>query len=809
MNALVIVESPAKAKTIHKILGKEYTVKASIGHVKDLPSKEIGVDVENNFKPQYVVIPGKEKIIRELRKASRESDMVFLAPDPDREGEAIAWHIATEIADKKSKTLNEKIYRIVFNEITEKAVREAITNPQKIDMRKVEAQQARRILDRLVGYNLSPLLWRKVRRGLSAGRVQSVAVRLIVDRDREINSFVQEEYWSMNAEFEGSKLPQFWARLSKIERGSAAGNLQSEKEQRFLIPNEAAAKEVAGDLRDKTFVLKTIERKQRKRMPYPPFITSTLQQEAARKLKFTAKKTMQIAQQLYEGIELGEEGSVGLITYMRTDSHRLASEAQQWARALIQSAFGKAYVPEKPPVYKSKASAQEAHEAIRPTYADKKPENIKRYLSKDQYALYALIWNRFLSSQMSPAQMEQTTFIIRSIPAIPFLPPGVPGEKEKADSGVIRREFAQGAQESPSYEFRATGTVVRFDGFMALYTEGKDDAEEENGLTLPDLREGEELKLLNLMPKQHFTQPPPRYTEATLVKALEEKGIGRPSTYAAILSTIQERKYVQKAEGKFSPTELGIVVNDYLVERFKELIDDTFTAKMEDELDHIEEGKMEWVKVVQDFYKPFHDDLTKALTTVGKVKPQDIPTDVLCEKCGLPMVKRWGRHGRFLACTGFPDCKNTKPLSQDGDDTNGRQEEQLSQQTDQLCEKCGSPMVIRSGRYGKFLACTRYPECKNTKPFATGIKCPKDSGDIVEKRSRRGKQFWSCSNYPQCTFATWYKPIPRNCPRCGVDFLLEKRNKNGDLILFCHKKECGYKEVEKTQDAEAVGAGVM
>ena len=781
MSSLVIVESPAKAKTIHKILGKEYTVKASIGHIKDLPSKEIGVDVDNNFVPQYVVIPGKEKIIRELRKASREADTVFLAPDPDREGEAIAWHIATEISDKKSKTPNEKIYRIVFNEITEKAVREAVGNPKKIDMRKVEAQQARRVLDRLVGYNLSPLLWRKVHRGLSAGRVQSVTVRLIVDREREIGAFVPEEYWSMNAEFEGSEMPVFWARLAKIDRESSAVRTPSEKETRFLIPDEETAKKIEEDLRDKGFLLKTIERKQRKRMPYPPFITSTLQQEAARKLKFTAKKTMAVAQQLYEGVELGEEGSVGLITYMRTDSHRVAAEAQEWARAFIGSVFGKEYVPEKPPVYKSKATAQEAHEAIRPTYADKKPETIKRFLSKDQYSLYALIWNRFLSSQMSPAQMEQTTFVINNIPA--------------HDPG----KALEGVQESPEYEFRTTGTVVRFDGFMALYTEGKDEAEEENGLTLPSLKEGERLKLLSLLPKQHFTQPPPRFTEATLVKALEEKGIGRPSTYAAILSTIQERKYVQKLEGKFSPTELGIVVNDYLVEKFKELIDVQFTAKMEDELDHIEDGKMKWEEVIKDFYSPFHGDLTNALTTVGKVRPQDIPTDDVCEKCGLPMVKRWGRHGRFMACTGFPDCKNTKPIPQEGEENNGQQGEQ----TDQQCEKCGSPMVIKSGRYGKFLACVQYPECKNTRPLATGIKCPKDGGDIAEKRSKRGKQFWSCMNYPQCTFATWYKPVPRNCPQCGAEFLFEKRSKNGDLTFFCHKKECGYKEVEKAQDGES------
>ncbi len=800
MNSLVIVESPAKAKTINKILGKEFTVRASVGHVKDLPEKELGVDVEKNFTPQYVVIPGKEKIIKELKKASKEADRIFLAPDPDREGEAIAWHIASEISDKKSQTLNEKIYRIIFNEITEKAVREAIKNPQKIDTNKVEAQQARRILDRLVGYGLSPLLWRKVRRGLSAGRVQSVAVRIVVDREREIDAFKSEEYWSINAEFEGSQSPAFWTKLFKIEQEAES------KDQRFLIPNEEAAHAIVADLKSKEFVLGKIERKDRKRMPFPPFITSTLQQEAVRKLRFPAKKTMMIAQQLYEGVELGEEGSVGLITYMRTDSHRVAREAQDWARQLIEKTYGKDYMPEKPPFYKSKATAQEAHEAIRPTYSDKSPQTVKQFLSKDQYALYVLIWNRFLSSQMSPAQLEQTTFTINTKPIsttdnppIPPLEKGGEGGFEKREGGAISR--------SPFYEFRASGTVVRFGGFMALYTEGKDEVEEENGLTLPALKEGEVLKLLNLMPKQHFTQPPPRYTEATLVKTLEEKGIGRPSTYAAILSTIQDRKYVNKTDGKFSPTELGIVVNDYLVERFSELIDVSFTAKMEDELDHIEDGKMKWVKVVKEFYMPFNADLTEAIKTTGKVKPKDIPTETVCEKCGLPMVIRWGRHGRFMACTGFPKCKNTKPLQTEGAGQKVQSKENILQQTDEKCEKCGSPMVIKSGRYGKFLACSRYPECKNTKPLSTGIKCPKDGGDIVERRSKKGKPFWSCSNFPKCKFASWYKPLAKKCPKCGADFLFEKYNKGGDVTLFCHKKECGFKEVEKAEE-ETVTAGV-
>jgi DNA topoisomerase-1 len=465
---------------------------------------------------------------------------------------------------------------------------------------------------------------------------------------------------------------------------------------------------------------------------------------------------------------------------MRTDSHRVAPEAQDWSRELIQKTYGKDYIPEKPPVYKSKATAQEAHEAIRPTYSDKSPQAIKQFLSKDQFALYTLIWNRFISSQMSPAQLEQTTFTINNLEA---------------------------NQPVSSYEFRTTGTVVRFAGFMALYTEGKDEIEDENGLTLPALKEGEALKLLGLLPKQHFTQPPPRYTEATLVKALEENGIGRPSTYAAILSTIQDRKYVLKTEGKFSPTELGAVVNDYLVERFPELIDVSFTAKMEDELDHIEDGKMKWEKVVKDFYKPFHTDLAEANKTVGKVKPKDIPTEIVCEKCGLPMVIRWGRHGRFFACTGFPECKNTKPYQAEGTDQNQNGLETNSQQTDEKCDKCGSPMAIKSGRFGKFLACSKYPECKNTKPFSTGIKCPEDGGDIAERRSKRGKLFWSCSNYPKCKFASWYKPVSRKCPKCGADFLFEKRNKGGDITFFCHKKECDFKEVEKTPEEEVAAAG--
>jgi DNA topoisomerase-1 len=774
MDSVVIVESPAKSRTINKILGKEFTVKASIGHIKDLPAKKLGVDIENNFEPEYIVIPGKEKIIKELKQATKKADKVFIATDPDREGEAIAWHIAEAINGK-----SDKVYRIIFNEITERAVKEAIKSPKRIDMNKVDAQQARRILDRLVGYSLSPLLWKKVRRGLSAGRVQSVAVKLVVDREREISAFQKEEYWSINAQFEGSMPPQFWAKLSKIRQQSAVSGQQSETENKFLIPNGEAANLIVEELQGKDFILKKIERKHKKRMPYPPFITSTLQQIAARELRFTAKKTMMVAQQLYEGIEIGKEGSVGLITYMRTDSTRVASEAQDWARKFIGKTYGKDYVPEKPPVYKSKASAQEAHEAIRPTYADKKPDDVKQYLTKEQSAIYNLIWNRFIASQMSPAELDQTTFIIT--------PPVLPLDKGRSEEGLSLED---------GIELRASGTVIKFSGFMALYPESKEEVTEEEGI-LPSLKEGENLRLLDIQPKQHFTQPPPRYSEATLVKALEEKGIGRPSTYAAILSTIQDRKYVHKVEGKFEPTELGTVVNDYLVDRFSELIDIDFTAKMEDKLDNIEEGKSKWVRVVKDFYKPFDKDLKKASEIKEKVKPQDIPTEEKCEKCGKPMVIRWGRHGRFMACSGYPECKNTKPLE-------GESKPVETTPTDEKCPKCGSEMVLKSGRFGKFLACSKYPECKTTKPITTGVKCPVDGGDIIERRSKRGKLFWSCSNYPKCKFASWYKPIAQKCPKCGVDFLFEKRSKDGATILQCHKKDCGYKEeVKQLEEAKA------
>ncbi|GBE35126.1 DNA topoisomerase 1 [bacterium BMS3Bbin06] len=763
MKSLVIVESPAKAKTINKILGKGYTVKASVGHVRDLPKKELGVDVENDFLPKYAPIPGKDKVIKELRKAARDSGAVYLAPDPDREGEAIAWHIHEELKKiskgKGSKGIPE-IYRVTFNEITGKAVSEAMKNPGIIDMNKVDAQQARRVLDRLVGYGLSPLLWRKVRRGLSAGRVQSVAVRLVVEREREIEAFESVEYWSIKGFFEGKVPPSFHARLFKYKDQHV---INREKKE-FLLKDGKSADAVLRELRKREFLLKGVEKKERKRNPSPPFITSTLQQEASRKLRFSPKKTMVIAQQLYEGVELGEEGSAGLITYMRTDSVRVSDEAREGATEYIHGQYGEEYVRKgKIGRKKAKGKIQDAHEAIRPTYLDKPPQRIKGFLSRDQHALYRLIWQRFIASQMAPAKIEQTTFII-----------------------VDREEDA---------EFRVSGDVIKFGGFIRVYTESTEENGKEEEETLPPLSMGEKLLLKDIEANQHFTQPPPRYTEASLVKALEEKGIGRPSTYAAILSTIQERKYAMKEDGKLRPTELGSLVNDLLVERFPELMDIGFTAKLEDELDRIELGKLKWVKVVKQFYTPFNKELTEAMDTLGRVKPQDEPTDQVCELCGQPMVKRWGRHGRFLACTGFPECKNAKPIEDDDAAV-----KPPPAKTDIRCPECSAEMVVKQGRFGRFLACSKYPDCKGTSPISTGVKCPLDGGDIVEKRSKKGRIFYSCSNWPDCKFATWYKPVPQKCPECSSEYLLEKRDRAGKTTVFCPDKNCKYKKVEEEKN---------
>ncbi|MCX7913051.1 MAG: type I DNA topoisomerase [Thermodesulfovibrionales bacterium] len=765
MGSLVIVESPAKAKTISKILGKDYNIKASIGHVKDLPTDELGVDVKNNFKPLYQIIPGKEKILKELKKEAKSADSIYLATDPDREGEAIAYHIAEEIKNQRRK---QQIYRIIFHEITKKAVEEAIQNPGNINLDKVAAQQARRILDRLVGYNLSPFLWRKVRKGLSAGRVQSVALRLIVEREKEIQNFIKEEYWTIEALFQPFLLTdstspvQFKARLYKY-RDSLVINRDRKGNERFLIKDGKTANEIIALLQNEKYRIAKVETKLRKKSPPPPFITSTLQQEAARRFKFQAAKTMKLAQELYEGIELGKEGSFGLITYIRTDSVTIAHEAQRWARDYIKVKFGREFIPEKLPQYKNKKTSQEAHEAIRPTYPDKSPEQVKPFLTKDQYNLYSLIWNRFIASQMAPAQLEQTVFIIEPI---------------ENNAGDLK-----------GTEFRASGTVIKFLGFMSLYTEAKDEATDEDGVILPSLPEGLLLTSSDMEAIQHFTQPPPRYTEATLVKTLEEKGIGRPSTYATILSTIQDRKYVKKEEGKFIPTELGVIVSDLLVAKFPELMDVNFTAKMEDNLDEIENSRLNWVEVVKDFFIPFQQELDIALKETNKVKPVDIPTDLRCERCGQMMVNRWGKHGRFLACSGYPKCKNTKEII----DSNLSNEKDF-QAVEEICDKCGKPMIVKNGKFGEFLACTGYPNCKNTKPITLGISCPLDGGEIIQRKTKRGKFFWSCSNYPECTFASWYRPISQACPKCGVGLLCEKIDKHGKTIHFCSSKDCDYSE---------------
>ncbi|MFI5305431.1 MAG: type I DNA topoisomerase [Nitrospiria bacterium] len=771
--SLIIVESPSKAKTISKYLGRKYLVKASVGHVRDLPKSKLGINLEKGFKPEYTVIRGKKKILDEIIEAASKAEKVYLAPDPDREGEAIAWHIAEEIAsaakkgNKKKKKSDNKIFRVLFNEITEKAIKKAIESPGEIDLNKVNAQQARRILDRIVGYTISPLLWEKVKRGLSAGRVQSVAVRLICEREAEIAKFIAEEYWSVTAQLskidqkEDSAANVFPARLISID-----GNPVS-------ISNEAGAQAILHQLEGRPFIVERIEKKEKKKNPVPPFITSKLQQEGSRKLRFTPKKTMMLAQQLYEGIELGEEGPVGLITYMRTDSTRISVEAQQEALELILNKYGRDFVPDQPNIYKSKKSAQDAHEAIRPTALNHAPDEIKNFLTKDQYLLYKLIWTRFLASQMKPAIIEGTKVDVKAGNAL----------------------------------FRANGNVVVFPGFTIVYSEVREEKsvaeteasknndlnEEEN--TLPNLLESERLNLMSLDPKQHFTQPPPRYNEALLIKELEENGIGRPSTYATIISTIQDRKYVEKIEGRLKPSELGVIVNGLLVESFPELVNSEFTARMEEDLDSVEEGEKKWNDTVKEFYTYFEKDLKKAQTEMRDVKREEIPTDIDCELCHKKMVIKWGRNGRFLACPGYPECKNTHDFVEESDGKIKVVQRDIS--TSEICEKCGKPMIIKVGRFGRFMACSGYPECKTTKALSIGVKCPREgcNGNVTQRRSKRGRIFYGCSEYPKCDFAVWDRPVPKSCPRCQAPFLVEKVFRSG-IKLKCANKECDYEEEE-------------
>jgi DNA topoisomerase-1 len=746
---LVIVESPAKAKTLGKYLGRDFQVKASVGHVVDLPKSKLGVDIKKDFKPDFHVIQGKKKVVEELKNAAKGKDNIYLASDPDREGEAIAWHIADQLGKD-----HFRIHRVLINEITRKAVQEAIANPQKLDRQKFEAQIARRILDRLVGYQISPILWKKVRRGLSAGRVQSVAVRLVCEREKEIRAFVPLEYWSLTAMLEGRVAPLFAARLTQW-RGE-----KIDKDNR--IENEGRVNEIVKSLEGLAWSISLVEKKERRRFPTPPFITSKLQQEASRKLGFQPQRTMQIAQRLYEGEELGPEGSVGLITYMRTDSTRISADALQEARRLIQGQYGHTYLPHKPNVYRSKRGAQDAHEAIRPTSMEYTPERVRRFLRRDHFQLYSLIWDRFVASQMAPAVYDQTGFDIEVGAAL----------------------------------FRATGQQLKFDGFMRIYIEGQDEADEEQDATLPDLRQGDALKLLSLEPRQHFTQPPPRFSQATLIKELEEDGIGRPSTYASIVSNILNRQYVTLDERRtLAPTELGFLVTDLLVDAFPDILNVKFTAGMEDILDKVEEGKQDWQKAMKRFYTSFAKDLKKADKEMRDVKRQEVPTDVPCEKCGAMMVIKWGRNGEFLACPQYPECKNTKNFTRG---ENGAIEVVKEEKINETCEKCGRPMQLRWGKYGRFLGCSGYPECKNIrsleKPVDTGVECPScKQASLQQRKSRRGKIFYSCGRYPDCKFAVWDKPVAESCPKCGEVILVEKVTKRYGRMRQCHKKECGYK----------------
>jgi DNA topoisomerase I len=757
---LVIVESPAKAKTLAKYLGRDYQVKASVGHVMDLPKSKLGVDVERDFAPEYHVIQGKAKVLEEIKKAAQDKEHVYLAPDPDREGEAIAWHIAAKLGRRR-----KNVHRVLLHEITKKAVLEAIRNPRTLDRHRFDAQQARRVLDRLVGYKLSPLLWEKVRRGLSAGRVQSVAVRIISEREREIRAFTPEEYWTVEARLEGEQPPPFAARLAEVE-----GRRLDHKS--FRLADRAQVDGVLAGLRGATWTVTKVERKERRRHPTPPFITSRLQQEASRKLGFQPSRTMRIAQRLYEGVELGDDGSVGLITYMRTDSTRISGDAIAAARDWIGGRYGGDYLPESPNVYRSKKDAQDAHEAIRPTSMEYDPERIARHLDKDELALYTLIWNRFVASQMASAVYDATAIDI--------------------EAGTCR--------------FRATGQILKFDGFIRIYTEGRDDEavdpEEMEG-QLPPLAEGDRLALQELVPEQHFTQPPPRYTQATLIKALEELGIGRPSTYATIMGTILNREYVvEDDQRRLRPTELGFLVTDLLVEAFPDVLNVEFTAGMEEELDAIEEGRENWVSTMRRFWEPFAKDLERAEVEMRDVKREERPTEFACEKCGQPMVIKWGRRGEFLACRGYPECKNTRNFTRD-EQGNIRPVE--PETTDEKCEKCGRPMQVRFGRYGKFLGCSGYPECRNMqpihKPVPTGVRCLQcGEGEMMERRSRRGKIFFSCSRYPDCQFVAWDRPIPEPCPRCGAGFVTEKVTKRYGTVRQCVKEECGWREQIDTGD---------
>ena len=747
--SLVIVESPAKAKTVNHYLGEDYIVKASMGHVRDLPQKKLGVDVQADFEPTYQIIPDKKKVVADIKKAAKTSDRVILAADPDREGEAISWHLSQLIQED-----NPNISRAIFHEITKEGVEEAFRNLGELDQNKIQAQQTRRILDRLVGYTISPLLWKKIGKGLSAGRVQSVALRLICEREKEIKAFVSEEYWTIAAQLEAAVPPPFKAALAKIDGKKAK------------VKNATEAQVIVAACEKGPFVLEGIKVQEKRRQPGPPYITSTLQQDAFRMLRFPVKRTMFIAQKLYEGMEIGELGQTGLITYMRTDSVRISEQAREAAKKYIEQMYSPAHVPPKPHLFKNPKKAQDAHEAIRPAHLDFPPDRVKPYLKKEEYDLYRMVWNRFMASQMAAAVIEETEFDI-SVKA-------AANEAQPSDAAQIAEVKA------PVYGFKVKGEVVKFDGFLAAYPNGNGEKE-----LLPKAREGETLKLLGLDSKQKFTEPPPRYTEGTLVKELEARGIGRPSTYAPIITTLQDRTYVVRDKGKFTPTELGMYVTDFMLKFFADLMDYEFTAHMEEELDQIGDGEQKWVDCLREYYVLLEKDLKAGQETEG-VKKTGIPIDEKCPKCGQPLVIKDGRFGRFKACSGYPGCNFRESLNK-----------KESKPLDEKCPMCGAMLVQKFGKYGPFVACSDYPKCKYIKKenMETGIDCPLAcGGKILRRKTRRGKLFYGCSNYPKCTFATWDEPVNKPCPACGQKFLLKKNLMRGDPYLHCWNEKCAFKE---------------
>ncbi len=761
--SLLIVESPTKAKTLERYLGKDFIVKASVGHVKDLPKNKLGIDLEKRFLPEYRVIRGKKKIINELNKAAAKADAIYLGPDPDREGEAIAWHIAEEMQQD-----GKPIHRVLFYELTQKAIKQSLEHPSPLNKSLYEAQQARRILDRLVGYLISPLLWSKVKRGLSAGRVQSVALRLVCEREKEIQAFDPEEYWTIGADLE--------AGVDKQSHGPSQGfsaQLARCGNKKCKISTGTEAHKLVDAIRSLPFKVTKVEQKMRRRSPAPPFITSTLQQEAARKLRFPARRTMGVAQRLYEGIELGDQGAVGLITYMRTDSTRLSQEAVAAARDYIQAEYGKDYLPSKPVAYKAQKAAQDAHEAIRPTDVKRTPEAVSRYLSKEQLRLYTLIWQRFVACQMAPARIAQTTVDISA------------GE----------------------YVFRASGSVIEFPGFMSIYVESQED--ESNGGKaedrLPELHEGQVLELVKLDPRQHFTQPPPRFSEASLIKELEELGIGRPSTYAAILSTILDREYVTLDRQRLKPTELGLMVNNLVVKNFPRIVDVDFTAKMENSLDEVERTEFPYVELLEEFYSQFQKSLKSAESNMINLKTEGWPTDLKCPESGHPLHIKWSRHGPFLACSTYPDCSFTSDYERD---EKGRIQLRTDRATEEVCDKCGRPMILKSGRFGEFLACSGYPECKNTRSVGIGVPCPRQGcdGQLVERVSKKGRRFYGCSNYPECNSLFWNQPVAKSCPVCHSPILLEKKLRGGKVKWVCPNPECKY-EADDIPENGSTGKG--